>query len=84
MIGKAFVSTANICRSVVKKYTIAKSTYVLIGLTLPPFRIQDKMVTPRVQEKLCENEARVKVLTEQWAEKWKEAHNILEVRRVRF
>ncbi|XP_064623778.1 kinesin-like protein KIF16B isoform X2 [Lineus longissimus] len=38
----------------------------------------DKMVTPRVQEKLCENEARVKVLTEQWAEKWKEAHNILE------
>ena len=42
--------------------------------------LQDKVVTPRVQEKLCENEARVKILTEEWAERWREAHSILEVR----
>ena len=42
--------------------------------------LQDKFTAPKVQEKLHENEARVKVLTEEWAGKWKESANILQVR----
>ncbi|XP_069117380.1 kinesin-like protein KIF16B isoform X2 [Argopecten irradians] len=38
----------------------------------------DNISTPKVQEKLHENEARVKVLTEEWAEKWNEAQHILQ------
>ncbi|XP_061173499.1 kinesin-like protein KIF16B [Saccostrea echinata] len=37
----------------------------------------DSISTPKVQEKLHENEARVKVLTEEWAGKWNEAAKIL-------
>ncbi|XP_052059373.1 kinesin-like protein KIF16B [Mytilus californianus] len=37
----------------------------------------DNIVTPKVQEKLHENEARVKVLTEEWAGKWNETGTIL-------
>nr|XP_022333940.1 kinesin-like protein KIF16B isoform X3 [Crassostrea virginica] len=37
----------------------------------------DSITTPKVQEKLHENEARVKVLTEEWAGKWNEAAKIL-------
>ncbi|XP_059148242.1 kinesin-like protein KIF16B [Physella acuta] len=33
--------------------------------------------SPRVQEKLHENEARVKVLTEEWAEKWNESASLM-------
>ncbi|RUS86561.1 hypothetical protein EGW08_005700 [Elysia chlorotica] len=33
---------------------------------------------PKVQEKLHENEARVKVLTEEWAEKWSESASLLQ------
>lgn len=40
---------------------------------------QDSISTPKVQEKLHENEARVKVLTEEWAGKWNEAAKILKV-----
>ena len=36
-------------------------------------------MAPKVQEMLHENEARVKVLTEEWAGKWKEMANILQV-----
>ena len=42
--------------------------------------LQDSITTPKVQEKLHENEARVKVLTEEWAGKWNEAAKILKVR----
>ncbi|OWF53130.1 kinesin-like protein KIF16B isoform X2 [Mizuhopecten yessoensis] len=38
----------------------------------------DNISTPKVQEKLHENEARVKVLTEEWAGKWNETQNILQ------
>ncbi|CAG2189115.1 KIF16B [Mytilus edulis] len=38
---------------------------------------EDNIVTPKVQEKLHENEARVKVLTEEWAGKWNETGTIL-------
>ncbi|KAJ8308445.1 hypothetical protein KUTeg_013319 [Tegillarca granosa] len=37
----------------------------------------DNISTPKVQEKLHENEARIKVLTEEWAGKWSEAASIL-------
>lgn len=37
----------------------------------------DNIVTPKVQEKLHENEARVKVLTQEWAGKWNESGTIL-------
>lgn len=37
----------------------------------------DSISTPKVQEKLHENEARVKVLTEEWAGKWNEAAKLL-------
>lgn len=40
---------------------------------------QDSISTPKVQEKLHENEARVKVLTEEWAGKWNEAAKLLKV-----
>ncbi|BFZ12122.1 hypothetical protein BsWGS_15161 [Bradybaena similaris] len=33
--------------------------------------------SPRMQEKLHENEARVKVLTEEWAEKWNESASLM-------
>jgi hypothetical protein len=36
---------------------------------------------PTMIEKLQENEARVKVLTEEWTEKWKETHKILKEQR---
>ncbi|XP_050405593.1 kinesin-like protein KIF16B [Patella vulgata] len=39
---------------------------------------QDIISSPKVQEKLHENEARIKVLTEEWAGKWKETANILQ------
>ncbi|XP_012936774.1 kinesin-like protein KIF16B [Aplysia californica] len=35
-------------------------------------------ISPRDQEKLHEKEARIKVLTEEWAEKWKESANLLQ------
>ncbi|GAB1601251.1 kinesin-like protein KIF16B isoform X1 [Argonauta hians] len=38
----------------------------------------DNITTPKVQEKLHENEARVKVLTDEWAGKWKETACILQ------
>lgn len=38
----------------------------------------DNISSPKVQEKLHENEARVKVLTDEWTGKWKEAACILE------
>ncbi|KAK2158584.1 hypothetical protein LSH36_167g07057 [Paralvinella palmiformis] len=38
----------------------------------------DKPTSPSVQEKLTENEARVKMLTEEWASKWVETTKILE------
>ncbi|KAK2180705.1 hypothetical protein NP493_430g01016 [Ridgeia piscesae] len=41
----------------------------------------DNIVTPKVQEKLHENEARVKVLTDEWTGKWKEMANILKEER---
>ncbi|KAK3093196.1 hypothetical protein FSP39_012500 [Pinctada imbricata] len=37
----------------------------------------DNISTPKVQEKLHENEARVKVLTQEWAGKWNETEHIL-------
>ena len=36
------------------------------------------MVTPKVQEKLHESEARVKVLTEEWAHRWDETASLLQ------
>ncbi|ESO93536.1 hypothetical protein LOTGIDRAFT_118976 [Lottia gigantea] len=39
---------------------------------------QDMITSPKVQEKLHENEARVSLLTEEWAGKWKETANILQ------
>ncbi|XP_070179569.1 kinesin-like protein KIF16B isoform X2 [Littorina saxatilis] len=38
----------------------------------------DNMSSPKVQEKLHENEARIKVLTEEWADKWRESASILQ------
>ncbi|CAH1792419.1 unnamed protein product [Owenia fusiformis] len=38
----------------------------------------DQMTTPKVQERLHESEARVKVLTDEWAGKWWEAQTILQ------
>lgn len=38
----------------------------------------DNITTPKVQERLHESEARVKILTEEWTGKWKEAHHILQ------
>ena len=35
------------------------------------------MSAPKVHEKLHENEARIKVLTEEWTERWKEMAHIL-------
>jgi kinesin family protein 16B len=49
-------------------------------LSLNSLFLQDSISTPKVQEKLHENEARVKVLTEEWAGKWNEAAKILKVR----
>lgn len=37
--------------------------------------------SPMMMEKLHENEARVKVLTEEWTERWKETHKILKEQR---
>ncbi|XP_074640088.1 kinesin-like protein KIF16B [Tubulanus polymorphus] len=42
----------------------------------------DKMTSPKVQERLHENEARIKVLTDEWTGKWKEAHHILREQRM--
>ncbi|XP_071080558.1 kinesin-like protein KIF16B [Haliotis cracherodii] len=36
------------------------------------------IASPKVQEKLHENEARIKILTQEWAGKWKEAASILQ------
>ncbi|KAK7505448.1 hypothetical protein BaRGS_00003193, partial [Batillaria attramentaria] len=38
----------------------------------------DNISSPKVQEKLHENEARIKVLTEEWADKWRESASILQ------
>ncbi|XP_076464359.1 kinesin-like protein KIF16B isoform X2 [Babylonia areolata] len=38
----------------------------------------DNISSPRVQEKLHENEARIKVLTAEWADKWRESASILQ------
>lgn len=40
--------------------------------------LQGNEVTPKVKEKLHESEARVKVLTEEWAERWGETASILQ------
>ncbi|XP_025105880.1 kinesin-like protein KIF16B [Pomacea canaliculata] len=41
----------------------------------------DNISSPKVQERLHENEARIKVLTEEWAGKWRESASILQVKK---